>query len=102
MTDSSVQVRPARRGTARHHLAWLGVGLVLGFVVPFLFADVLQLPRDLYYGVYIVAVLVFFVAWARTTGRRLDVMVRRRWRSAVVLGLVIALVLAFVVVRTEP
>ncbi len=102
MADLGVQARPARLGTARHHLAWLGAGLVLGFVVPFLFADVLQLPRDLYYGVYIAAVLVFFVLWARTTGRRLDVMVRRRWRLAVVLGLVIALVLAFVVVRTEP
>jgi hypothetical protein len=102
MADLGAQVRPARLGTARHHLAWLGAGLGLGFVVPFLFADVLQLPRDLYYGVYIAAVLVFFVLWARTTGRRLDVMVRRRLRSAVVLGLVIALVLAFVVVRTEP
>ena len=70
--------------------------------MPFLFADVLQLPRDLYYGVYIAAVLGFFVLWTRTTGRRIDVMVRRRWRLAVVLGLAIALVLALVVVRTEP
>ena len=46
--------------------------------------------------------LGFFVLWARTTGRRLDAMMRRRWRSAVVLGLVVALVLAVVVVRTEP
>ena len=71
-------------------------------LVPFLFADVLQLPRDLYYGIYIAAVFVFFALWARATGQRLDVMVRRRWRLAVVLGVVFALLLSFVVVRTEP
>ena len=84
--------RPDRLGLVLHGTispGWVP-GSVVGFVVPFLFADVLQLPRDLYYGVYIAAVLVFFVLWARTTGQRLDVMVRRRWRLAVVLGLVIA------------
>ena len=62
----------------------------------------LQLPRDVYYGVYIAAVLVFFVLWARATGQRLAVMVRRRWRLAAVLGLVFALLLGLVVVGTEP
>ena len=91
-----------RTGPARQHLTWLGAGLVVGFVVPFLFADVVQLPRDLYYGIYIVAVLVFFVLWARATGQRLDLMVRRRWRLAVVLGVVVAAALGVVVLRTEP
>ena len=62
----------------------------------------LQLPRDVYYGVYIAAVLAFFVLWVRATGQRLAVMVRRRWRLAVVLGLVFALLLGLVVVGTEP
>jgi hypothetical protein len=75
---------------------------VVGFAVPFLFADTLRLPRDLYYAVYIAAVLAFFVLWARMTGQRLGSMVRRRWRSAVVLGLVFAAVLSFVIMRTEP
>jgi len=66
------------------------------------FADVLQLPRDVYYGVYIAAVLAFFVLWVRATGQRLAVMVRRRWRLAAVLGLVFALLLGLVVVGTEP
>jgi hypothetical protein len=91
-----------RRGTARRHLAWLAAGLVMGFAVPFVFADVLQLPRDLYYGIYIAAVLLLFLSWARATGQRFNGMVRRRWRLAVVLGLVFALLLSFVVVRTEP
>jgi hypothetical protein len=80
----------------------LAAGLVVGFVVPFLFADVLQLPRDLCYGIYLAVVLVFFVLWARATGQRLGSMVRRRWRLAVVLGLVFGLFLSFLIIRTEP
>ena len=87
-----------RSHLARRHLAWLGAGLVVGFVVPFLFADVLHLPRDLDYGIYIAAVFALFVLWARTTGQRLDVMLRRRRRLAVVLGVVFAVVLAAAVV----
>ena len=45
---------------------------------------------------------MFFVLWVRATGQRLAVMVRRRWRLAVVLGLVFALLLGLVVVGTEP
>ena len=47
-------------------------------------------------------VLALFVLWARTTGQRLDVMLRRRRRLAVVLGLVFAVVLATAVVLSEP
>ena len=102
MTDLRLESGRARSSTAREHLAWLGAGLVVGFVVPFLFADVLGLPRDLYYGIYIVAVGGFFVLWARATGQRLGVMVRRRWRLAVVLGLIFAVILGFFVFRAEP
>jgi hypothetical protein len=102
VTDLQTPAGRTRSDSARHHLAWLVAGLVVGFAVPFLFADVLRLPKDLYYGVYIASVLLFFVAWARATGQRLDLMVRRRWRSAVVLGVVFALVLGFAVVRSEP
>jgi len=48
---------------------WLAGGFAIGFLVPFVFAEVLNLPRDLYYAVYITAVLVFFVLWARASGR---------------------------------
>jgi len=102
MTDTRAQRGRARTGAARQHLGWLGAGLVGGFVVPFLFADVLQLPRDLYYGLYITGVFVFFVLWARATGQRLDVMLRRRWRLTVVLTVVFALLLSFAVVPSEP
>lgn len=102
MADLLVRHGRARPSTPQRHFSWLGAGLLVGFAVPFLFADLLQLPRDLYYGVYIAVVLVFFVLWARTTGQRLDVMMRRRWRLAVVLGVVFALLLGIAVVRSEP
>jgi hypothetical protein len=102
MTVLRAQREQGRPGTARQHFAWLGVGLVVGFAVPFLFTDLLQLPRDLYHGIYIAVVVVFFGLWARATGQRLEVMVRRRWRWAVVLGVVFALVLSVAVVRSEP
>lgn len=92
----------ARPGTAQRHLVWLGTGFGVGFLAPFLFADVLRLPRDLYYGVDMVTVVAFFVLWGRSTGQRIDVMVRRRWRSALVLGVLVAVVLGFLVIRTEP
>lgn len=99
-------VRPhrgcVRAGVARRNLGWLAAGFGVAFAVPFLFADLLRLPRDLYYGIYTAAVLVFFVLWARAAGQRLDVMIRRHWALAVVLGVVFAVVLGFVVVRTEP
>jgi len=102
MTDLRAPSGRRRSHSARRHLAWLGVGLVVGFLVPYLFADVLHLPRDLYYGIYIATVLALFVLWARTTGQRLDVMLRRRRRLAVVLGVVVAVVLAAAVVLSEP
>ena len=38
-----------RLGLSRHW-AWLGGGFVLAFAVPFLFADLLEINRDLFYG----------------------------------------------------
>jgi hypothetical protein len=102
VSDRRSPTKQPRAGTARKHLAWLAGGLVVGFVVPFIFADVLRLPRDVYYGIYAAAGLGFFVLWARATGQRFEVMLCRRWRLAVVLGVIFGLVLGFVVVRTEP
>ncbi len=96
--DASSARMPA---AAAQQLRWLAGGLALGFLVPFVLADRLDLPRDLYYGIYAVAVAVFFVAWARATGQSLAAMVRRRWLLAVVLGLAVAAVLAVMVLRVE-
>jgi hypothetical protein len=95
--------RPAERvhGVLVQQLRWLVAGFALGFFVPFVFADTLGLPRDLYYAVYTVSVVGFFVAWARATGQSIGEMVQRRWVLAVALGLVLAGLMALLVLRTE-
>jgi hypothetical protein len=93
---------PVRIGAAAgQHLRWLLAGFAFAFLVPFVLADVLELPRDLYYALYIVGVAAFFGLWVRATGQSLGEMVRRRWRLALVLGLAVAGLLTLMVLRTE-
>ena len=50
------------------HWTWLVRGLALGFVVPFVLTDVLELHRDLFYGLYALAVAALFASWSHATG----------------------------------
>ena len=86
---------------AGQHLRWLVSGFALAFLVPFVLTDLLDLPRDLYYGIYVVGVGAFFGLWVRATGESLGEMIRRRWVLAVVLGLAVAGLLTLIVLRTE-
>lgn len=86
---------------AGQHLRWLVTGFVLAFLVPFVLADLLEVPRDLYYALYIVGVAAFFSLWVRATGQSLGDMLRRRWVLALVLGLAVAGLLTLIVLRTE-
>ncbi len=61
------------------HWAWLVGGFVVAFVVPFLLADVLEINRDLYYGLYALAVAGLFALWSRSTGYDLVAAAKRRW-----------------------
>jgi hypothetical protein len=83
------------------HWAWLAGGFGMAFALPFLLADVLEINRDLFYGVYALVVVGLFALWSRATGYDLVTALRRRWRLAVVLGLAGAAVLAVTVVRTD-
>jgi len=83
------------------HWAWLGGGFVVAFAVPFLLADVLEINRDLFYGLYALAVGGLFALWSRSTGYDLVAAVKRRWFAALVLGLGTGGVMALMVVRTE-
>jgi hypothetical protein len=83
------------------HWAWLGGGFVIAFAMPFLFADVLGMHRDLFYGLYALAVACLFALWSRSTGYDLVAAARRRWLLAIALGLAAAAVLAVMVVRTD-
>jgi hypothetical protein len=83
------------------HWAWLAGGFTLAFTLPFVLTDVLAVNRDVFYGILAAAVLALFVAWARSTGYELREAVRRHWVWALGLGMAIAGLLAFMVVRTE-
>jgi hypothetical protein len=83
------------------HWAWLAGGFVLAFAVPFLFADVLDVNRDVFYGMYALAVIGLFALWSRSTGYDLAASVRRHWLAALLLGLAAAAVLTAMVLRTE-
>lgn len=92
---------PFRRalGTAAwRHLTWLGAGIALAFLVPFVFADTLEIQRDVYYGIYALFVGGLFVVWARDTGQSLRAMASRRWRLTLVLGAIVAVAGAFIVI----
>ena len=52
------------------HWAWLAGGFVLAFAVPYLLADVFEINRDLFYGLYALAVIGLFALWSRSTGLR--------------------------------
>lgn len=83
------------------HWAWLAGGVVFAFLVPFVLADVLDLNRDLFYGVYALSVVALFWAWSRSTGYDLVEAMRRRLLMAVILGLAVAGILTAMVIRTE-
>lgn len=95
--------RPEANRTARvsPHWAWLLRGLAVGFVVPYVLTDLLDLNRDLFYGLYAFAVAALFAAWARSTGYDLAAAVRRRWPLALALGVLCAGLLTVMVVRAE-
>jgi hypothetical protein len=80
---------------------WLVAGFAVGFFVPFVAADLLNLPRDLYYAVYIAAVLGFFALWARASGEVIGEMIRRRWKLTVLLTAANVVLLSVIVVRTQ-
>jgi hypothetical protein len=80
---------------------WLAGGLALAFGVPFLLADVLSVPRDAYYALYVLSVASLVTAWARSTRLNVRETLRRRWLVSLALGGVCAGLLAVMAVRTE-
>jgi hypothetical protein len=75
------------------HLLWLMPTLLAGFTVPFVLSDLLVLPRDIYYLLYFVSVVMFAGYYARQTQLELRGFVRRRLVRAVAFGVVVGLLL---------
>ncbi|HEX6662587.1 MAG TPA: serine hydrolase domain-containing protein [Gaiellaceae bacterium] len=93
--------RRAARTTFPLQLRWLLAGLVLAFAIPFLFTDLIQVPRDVFYALYVGAVAAFVGVWARETQAPIRSFLTRNWRLGVSLGVLAAVALMFVVLR-EP
>ena len=75
--------RPERHAiSAGLEYRWLLAGLALAFAMPFLFTDLIHVPRDLYYGMYVTSVTGFVGAWARQTHQPILAHLARRRRSA--------------------
>jgi hypothetical protein len=89
------------RALAAQQLRWLVAGFALGFLVPFVFPDVLDVPRDLYYAVYVAAVVGFFVMWARASQETIGEMVRRRWKLTALLTVGAVALVSLIVLRTQ-
>lgn len=101
-------VRAGLRLGVSAHWTWLAGGFVVAFAVPFLLAEtrsafgvVFEINRDLYYGVYALAVVALFGFWSRSTDYDLLAAARRRWLPALGLGLTAAGVLTVMVLRTD-
>ena len=99
--QAATELPAAARVSARRHFAWLVGGMAGSFLVPFLLADQLGLQRDLYYAVYVAAVVGLFVAWARDTRQPLREMCARRWRLAVGLGVLFAAISVLIATQAE-
>jgi len=87
--------------SGRRHLAWLFGGMAVAFLVPFVLADLLDLQRDLYYALYVGAVVALFLGWVRDTGQSLLALIATRWRLAVGLGVLVSAVSALIAIRSE-
>ncbi|HEX5192063.1 MAG TPA: hypothetical protein VFW09_04610 [Solirubrobacteraceae bacterium] len=75
--------------------------MAVAFLIPYVLADRIGLQRDAYYGVYAASVAAVFVGWTRDTGQSVREICARRWKLAVVLGLIAAGAMAFIATRQD-
>jgi hypothetical protein len=84
------------------HLKWTASGALVGFGSSFIFGDLLTLPVDLYYLIYIGIIVIFFSAYIRKTNFNIKEWVSRRFVWSVLLGLIFgALMMQNVLSRPE-
>jgi hypothetical protein len=78
---------------------WIVMGLVVAFGIPFVFADLAEVQRDVYYGIYAGSVAAFLALWVRLTRQSARAMSTRHLRALVVLTVVCGGLLVLIVVR---
>lgn len=101
LRGSSVSSRVERRrhGEQANQWLWLGGGALFAFLVPYLFADVIDVSRDLYYAIYSFSVFALFAAWIRVSRFDVRAFFTHNWKWSVALGLTAAGVLAAIVFK---
>lgn len=99
----AIEPTATRRPSAspHRHVAWLAVGVTVSFALPYVLADRLGLPRDLYYGLYGAGVLALCAGWMLDTGQSLRELISRRVTLAIGLGLLAAAASVAIVLATE-
>jgi len=97
------RVRSKQVGAAARHRQWywLGAGLALFFLLPFLLTDVTTVDRDVYYAIYIATVLAFTGLWLRFATESPRAVLTRNWRAGIVLGAIFVLPLAAIVLQED-
>jgi hypothetical protein len=92
-------------GVAEHpavrHLTWFAGGAAFAFLVPYIFSSVLDLPNDLYYGIYFVAAGLFLTAYVAANDIDAVALVTRRWKLSLALGAIAAAAVVFGVLTRE-
>lgn len=84
------QARATVGASTHPQWAWLLAGLVLAFGLPYLFADLWSLHRDVYYGVYALGVVSFFALWLKLGTDSPRRTLTRNWRLGIGLGALFA------------
>lgn len=95
------RLRLTARPAAAIHSLWLAGGLLLAFLVPFVLADSLDLPRDLYYALYGAFVIGYFALWATSTAQPIRRLAATRLPLTLALSALASAVLVLVVFRNE-
>lgn len=80
---------------AVRELGWFALAAAVAFAVPYLGVSVLDLQHDVYYLVYFVITLALLASYVSVEQVDVVEVFRRRWRWSLVIGLVMAAVLAF-------
>jgi hypothetical protein len=86
---------------AVRHLAWFAVVCVVAFLVPYLGVSVLDLQHDVFYLVYFAVTIALVALYAKAEQVDVGEIFRHRLRWSLVLGVVLAAVLVFNVLKTS-
>jgi hypothetical protein len=89
------------QGAAVTHLIWFAAGLIVAFLMPFVFSSVLDLDHDLYYLVYFTGAAAFLAAYAQATHLDIVALFTRNWRWSLGLGVLASVFLVFRILSAE-